>query len=127
MKLLVLGILFVANAVQGQVIFRNDFLIKHKKPKRIENQGITHIVFNVGPRHVWNLNAYGQPMKSISLDITALREPRIFTYREIAEKLYRPGAVFRQSYIPIPLFLIMEPPPKRNKLISRYLATRDND
>jgi hypothetical protein len=98
-----------AHVLLGQVIFRNDFVIHHKS-KRLENKGITHVTFNVGMRNMWNLNAYGQPIKSITIDIAALNGKKDFTYREIAEKLYRPMAVFRQAYIPIPLFLLLEPP-----------------
>ncbi|SRR5258706_10613294 len=93
----------------GQVVFRNDFVIHHKS-KWLENKGITHVSFNVGARNSWNLNAYGQPIKNITIDMSALMAGREYSYREIAEKIYRPGAVFRQAYIPIPLFLLLEPP-----------------
>jgi hypothetical protein len=67
---------------------------------------------------MWNLNAYGQPVKSITIDVAALMVRRDYSYREIAEKIYQPGAVFRQAYIPIPLFLLLEPP--RVVKLSRY-------
>ena len=109
----------------GQVIFRNDFIIHHKN-KRLENKGITHVTFNVGARNIWNLNAYGQPIKSITIDVAALNGRRDYSYREIAEKLYRPGAVFRQAYIPIPLFLLLEPPRKiKVPPPYAYLSLRD--
>ena len=106
---LILPLLLSAHLLLGQVIFRNDFVIHHKT-KWLENKGITHVTFNVGTRNMWNLNAYGQPIKSITVDLAALTVRREYSYREIAEKIYRPGAVFRQAYIPIPLFLLLEPP-----------------
>ena len=106
---LILPLFLGAQLLLGQVIFRNDFVIHHKT-KRLENRGITHVTFNVGSRNMWNLNAYGQPIKSITIDVAALLTRRVYSYREIAEKIYRPAAVFRQAYIPIPLFLLLEPP-----------------
>ena len=106
---LILTLLIFTQLLFGQVVLRNDFVIHHKT-KRLENKGITHVTFNVGARNMWNLNAYGQPIKSITIDLPALMARREYSYREIAEKIYRPGAVFRQSYIPIPLFLLLEPP-----------------
>jgi len=106
---LVLPFLISSQLLFGQVMFRNDFVIHHKT-KWLENKGITHVTFNVGSRNMWNLNAYGQPIKSITIDLAALMARREYSYREIAEKIYRPGAVFRQAYIPIPLFLLLEPP-----------------
>src|SRR5882762_9127624 len=106
---LILPLLISTQLLFGQVIFRNDFVIHHKT-KWLENKGITHVTFNVGSRNMWNLNAYGQPIKSITIDLAALMARREYSYREIAEKIYRPGAVFRQAYTPIPLFLLLEPP-----------------
>ncbi len=104
-----------------QVVVRNDFIIHHNK-RKLENRGITHVVFNVGSRNSWNLNAYGQPVASIDLDIAALQGKTDYSYREIVEKLYRPGAVFKRSYIPIPLFLLLEPPRKLTLERYRYLT-----
>jgi hypothetical protein len=105
----ILPLFLSSQLLLGQVILRNDFVIHHKT-KWLENKGITHIMFNVGARNMWNLNAYGQPIKSMTIDLTALTARREYSYREIAEKIYQPGAVFRQAYIPIPLFLLLEPP-----------------
>ncbi len=121
---LILPLILGAQLVLGQVIFRNDFVIHHKT-KRLENKGITHVTFNMGARNMWNLNAYGQPIKSITIDVAALMVKREYAYREIAERIYQPGAVFRQAYIPIPLFLLLEPPravklPRYAYLSQRY-------
>ncbi len=104
-------LLLAGQLLYSQVIFRNDFVI-NRKLSRLQNKGITYVTFNVGSRHAWNLNAYGQPVKSITIDVAALMARREYSYREIAEKIYRPMAVFRQAYIPIPLFLLLEPPRK---------------
>ncbi len=102
---------FSAQLLCGQVMFRNDFVI-HRKPGRLQNKGITYVTFNVGTRHAWNLNAYGQPAKSIRIDVAALMGRKNFSYQDVVESMYRPMAVYRQSYIPIPLFLLLEPPRK---------------
>ena len=96
----ILPLLLSTQLLFGQVIFRNDFVIHHKS-KRLENKGITYVTFNVGARNMWNLNAYGQPIKSITIDVAALMARREYSYREIVEKIYRPGAVFR-SRPPLP-------------------------
>jgi hypothetical protein len=108
---LALSLTLACQLLLGQVILRNDFVIHHKT-KRLENKGITHVTFNVGARNAWNLNAYGQPIKSITIDLEALMTRREYSYREIVERIYQPGAVFRQAYIPIPLFLLLDPPRK---------------
>jgi len=106
---LILPLILGAQLVLGQVIFRNDFVIHHKT-KRLENKGITHVTFNMGARNVWNLNAYGQPVKSITIDVAALMVRRTILTVRLLRKFIKPGAVFRQAYIPIPLFLLLEPP-----------------
>lgn len=103
-----MALLLAFHAAVGQVILRNDFII-NRKFKQWENKGITHITFGFGHTN-WNLNAYGQPVKAITINVRALAEPAYMSYRELAEVLYRPVAVYRQSYIPIPLFLLLEPP-----------------
>lgn len=107
-----------SHLLTGQVVFRNDFVIN----KKLKNRGITHITFNVGARNIWNLNAYGQPYKSITVDVRALRGKNDYTYREIIEKMYRPMAVYRQAYIPIPLFLLLEPPRKLRLPPATYMS-----
>ena len=109
--------------IWGQIIFRNDFIIR-RNPARLENKGITYVTFNVGSRHSWNLNAYGQPSKSIRIDVAALMGRKIFSYQDVVESLYRPIAVYRQSYIPIPLFLMLEPPPRIKGVPYSYFAKR---
>ena len=119
----ILSLVFATQLVCGQVILRNDFVIHHKT-KWLENKGITHVSFNVGARNMWNLNAYGQPIKNITIDVAALLTRRVYSYREVAERIYQPGAVFRQAYIPIPLFLLLEPPRKIKMPSSGYIARR---
>jgi hypothetical protein len=114
-------LVFCARLMYGQIVFRNDFIIGGKSG-RLRNKGLTYITFNAGQRHTWNLNAYGQPVKSVVIDVKAIMARRTYTYQETIERLYRPGAVFKQAYIPIPLHLLLEPPPKIIK--ARFFSFR---
>ena len=108
---MILLLLFSGPLAYGQIIFRNDIII-NRKLSRLQNKGLTYVTLGIGSRHSWNLNAYGQPSKSIRIDVGALRGKKTFSYQDIVESMYRPMSVYRQSYIPIPLFLLLEPPRK---------------
>jgi hypothetical protein len=92
----------------GQVIFRNDFIL-NRKLTRIKSKGLTYVTFGVGSHHKWNLNAYGQPARSIRIDVQALLGRKKFFYQDVVESMYRPMAVYRPAYIPIPFFIMQEP------------------
>lgn len=125
MKRLTLLSLFLlaGNLLYAQVMFRNDFVF-NRKTSRLQNKGLTYVTFNVGSRHTWNLNAYGQPSKSIRIDVAALLGRKRFTYQDVVESMYRPMAVYKQSYIPIPLFLLLEPPRKIKLAPYSYFSKR---
>lgn len=110
-------------SVFAQVLLRNDFVIQ-RKPVRLHNKGITFVTLGVGSRHSWNLNAYGQPARSIRIDVGALTGQKEFSYLDVVESMYRPMAVYRPSYIPIPLFLLLEPPRRIKVAPYAYFAKR---
>ncbi len=107
----------------GQVIFRNDFII-NRKLSRLQNKGLTYVTFGVGSHHSWNLNAYGQPARSIRIDVRALIGRKKFFYQDVVESMYHPMAVYRSSYIPIPFFLLQEPPRVIKVLPYSFFARR---
>jgi tmRNA-binding protein len=119
----ILVMLLLVGSVSGQVVLRNDFVIDKKKVK-LKNQGLTYVTVNAGSHHHWNLNAYGQPAKSVRIDVRALLHKKVLTHHEVIESMYRPGAVFRQAYTPIPMYLFFE---RRNLKIPAfgYRALRD--
>lgn len=115
--------MLAAQLLYGQIIFRNDFVINGKLC-RWQNKGLTYVTFNAGSRHSWNLNAYGQPAKSVRIDVAALLGRKQFSYQDIVESMYRPLAVYRQNYAPIPLFLLLEPPRKIRVTPYSYFSKR---
>jgi len=53
----------------------------------------------------------GRGGRSIVVDVQALRQPdRVYSYNELAEKIYTPGPVFKPSVPAVPMFLLMPPP-----------------
>jgi hypothetical protein len=95
---------------EAQVIFRNDFIIgKHAK---IKNKGLSFITINLDRRHQ-NLNQLvnGRGGNSLVIDVNAIRYPkRVYSYSELAEKIYAPGPVYRPGVEPVPMFLLLAPP-----------------
>lgn len=95
--------------VSGQVMFRNDFILgPHKK---VKNKGLTFITFNLN-RHQ-NLNTVDNTRGAggIVIDVEAIRNPqKVYTYSEIAEKIYTPSRSFRSSVDAVPMFLLLAPP-----------------
>ena len=98
-RVMLLLFLLAGPLAYSQIIFRNDIII-NRKLSRLQNKGLTYVTLNVGSRHTWNLNAYGQPIKGFLIDINALLGRKHFYYQDIIESMYRPMAVNRQSYIP---------------------------
>lgn len=111
MKRLILSILIMgfALAVQSQIIFRNDFILG--RHHRVKNKGLTFITINLDRYPNLNMLVNGRGGRSLVIDVQALRQPdRVYTYTELAEKIYTPGPVFRPSMAPVPMFLLLPPP-----------------
>jgi hypothetical protein len=94
---------------QGQIIFRNDFVIgRHHK---LRNKGLSFITINLDRQPNLNMLVNGRGGRSIVVDVQALRQPdRVYSYSEIAEKIYTPGPVYKPSVPSVPMFLLMPPP-----------------
>lgn len=111
MKRLILSILIMgfALAVQSQIIFRNDFILG--RHHRVKNKGLTFITINLDRYPNLNMLVNGRGGRSLVIDVQALRQPdRVYTYTELAEKIFTPGPVFRPSMAPVPMFLLLPPP-----------------
>ena len=111
MKWLVLSIFIfgTALAAQSQIIFRNDFVLgPHHK---VKNKGLSFITINLDRYPNLNMLVNGRGGRSLVIDVQALRQPdKVYTYSELAEKIYTPGPVFRPSVAPVPMFLLLPPP-----------------
>ena len=111
MKRLILSILIMgfALAVQSQIIFRNDFILG--RHHRVKNKGLTFITINLDRYPNLNMLVNGRGGRSLVIDVQALCQPdKVYTYSELAEKIYTPGPVFRPSVAPVPTFLLLPPP-----------------
>jgi hypothetical protein len=111
MKWCALGffVLGMTLCTQGQLIFRNDFVLgPHHK---VKNKGLSFITINLDRYPNLNMLVNGRGGQSIVIDLEAIRNPgKTYTYSEIAEKIYTPGPVFRPSVNPVPMFLLLQPP-----------------
>ncbi|NOT76731.1 MAG: hypothetical protein HOP08_17530 [Cyclobacteriaceae bacterium] len=112
MKWLLLS-LFIGAALftEGQVVFRNDFIIgRHQK---IKNKGLTFITINLDRHPNLNMLINGRGGRSLVIDVAALKNPmKTYSYSELAERIYTPGPVYQPSVAPVPMHLLMEPPPR---------------
>jgi hypothetical protein len=111
MKWSTLCLILLAGAIesQSQIIFRNDFVIgRHHK---LKNKGLSFITINLDRYPNLNMLVNGRGGRSIVVDVQALRQPnRVYSYNELAEKIYTPAPVYKASVPPVPMFLLMPPP-----------------
>ncbi|HWA32967.1 MAG TPA: hypothetical protein VG737_02505 [Cyclobacteriaceae bacterium] len=108
-SLLVAFVLGAILSADAQVIFRNDFVIG--KHARIKNKGLSFISINLDRHQNLNQLINGRGGRSLVIDVNAIRNPkRVYSYSEIAEKVYTPGPVYRPGTEPVPMFLLMPPP-----------------
>jgi hypothetical protein len=102
----------LAQTVFGQVIFRNDFVF-NRKQRRLENRGLTFITINLDNRPNLNQLLNGRGGRTLAIDVRAIRHPRkVYSYQEIAEKVYLPAPVGQILPTRVPLFLLVGPPVK---------------
>lgn len=112
MKRVVLVIVccLLAEALAAQVIVGNDFVITSKKRKRLENRGLSFISINLGHRPNWNQLINGRGGRTMFIDVYALRHPeKVYTYREIAERVYVPPTVTGPFISRVPTYLLVAP------------------
>ena len=98
-------------AMQAQIMFRNDFVIGNHQ--RIKNKGLSFITINVrGGNGMGNtIFNRGWTGNNIVIDVEALRNPhKVYTYTELAERIYAPGPSWLPATQRAPQHLLMEPP-----------------
>jgi hypothetical protein len=105
-------ILFTVIAFQGiaQVSLRSEFIVgKHARKSGL---GLSMITVGLGSR--WS----GMPgsRQALIIDLKALRNPdQKYSYRQLAERMYGLIPGIPADHFPqpaVPLFLLVEPPPK---------------
>ncbi len=102
--------LLVAGTLSAQVIVRNDFVI-NRKAKRLENKGITFISINLDAYPNWNQLLNGRGGRTMVIDVHAIRYPKqVYSYEEIAEKIYTAEQITGPIMNRVPLFLTWAPP-----------------
>jgi hypothetical protein len=112
MKRVVLVIVccLLANVLTAQVIVGNDFIISSKKSKRLANRGLSFISINLGSRPNWNQLINGRGGRTLVVDVYALRHPeKVYTYRELAERVYVPPTVNGPFISRVPTYLLVAP------------------
>jgi hypothetical protein len=105
---------FAASAIAfsswGQVMVRNDFLIDQKN-RRVHNQGITRVAFNLVRTPNWNFLLHGRGAGTVVVDVTALRHPRpAYSYEELAGKVYTAPVLIQPVRSEVPVHLLLAPP-----------------
>ena len=62
-------------------------------------------------RHLnMNMLVNGRGGNSLVIDVNALRHPeKVYTYTELAERIYTPGPTYIPSAAPVPYFLMLPP------------------
>jgi hypothetical protein len=104
--LAILALLFTLD-VTGQVIFRNDFVLKRRGMK---NLGLSSITINLNRHPNFNQLINGRGGKTLVIDVRALRGKRTqYTYTEIAEKIYMPAVFTGPVTQSVPMFLLLPP------------------
>lgn len=102
--------LLAAGTLSAQVIVRNDFVI-NRKARRLENKGITFISFNLDAYPNWNQLLNGRGGRTMVIDVHAIRHPKqVYSYEEIAEKIYTAEQITGPMVNRVPLFLTWAPP-----------------
>ncbi|MBS1542644.1 MAG: hypothetical protein JST14_03335 [Bacteroidetes bacterium] len=105
----------------AQVMLRNEFIIG--KDHKIHNKGLSIVAINLDRHANMNMLVNGRGGKSLVIDVQAIRHPRSnYSYRELATRIYTPGASYRPIQDPVPAFLLQEPP--RVKFPRRYAYSR---
>ncbi len=115
--------LLIAWATQGQVMVRNSFTFG--KNHKLKNLGISFVAINLDRHPNLNMLVNGRGGRSLVIDVAALtHRDRLYTYRELAEKVYTPGATYQFNQDPVPMFLLMEPP--KIRIPQSYLKQENN-
>lgn len=101
--------LALTTEVAGQVTLRNDFII-NSKPRKLENRGLTFISINLGNHPNWNYLFNGRGGRTLVIDMRAVRQRKVvYTYRELAERVYTPNLLTGPVVKPVPEFMFVAP------------------
>ncbi|CAN5235385.1 hypothetical protein BH09BAC3_BH09BAC3_23700 [soil metagenome] len=70
------------------------------------------ITINLDKNSNMNMLVNGRGGNSLVIDVNALRHPeKVYSYSELAEKIYTPGPTYIPSAAPVPYFLMAQPMP----------------
>jgi hypothetical protein len=101
--------LALTTEVAGQVTLRNDFII-NRKLRKMENRGLTFISINLSNHPNWNYLFNGRGGRTLLIDVRAIRQKKVvYTYRELAERVYTPNFFTNPLTKPVPEFLLVAP------------------
>ncbi len=102
--------LFFSMVASAQVIVRNDFVF-HRGQRKILNLGLTTVTINLDRHPNWNQLINGRGGRTMVIDLRALSHRRVvYSYRELAERVYVPPTVAGPFIRPIPAFLLSGKP-----------------
>ncbi|CAN5614058.1 hypothetical protein BH10BAC4_BH10BAC4_10430 [soil metagenome] len=122
-SILILFILVATVAAEAQVTFRNSFVIGHHQ-KTKAGVSISSIVWNLGLLAAYSIagqnashsgfgyNGYsGRVSRNVVIDLFAINHPeKIYTYSELAQRVYGNDYVVQTWQDPVPTFLLLPPP-----------------
>lgn len=101
--------LALTTEVAGQVTLRNDFVID-RKVRKLHNRGLTFISINLANHPNWNYLFNGRGGRTLVVDVRAVRQRRVvYTYRELAERVYTPNEFTGPPVKPVPEFMFIAP------------------